>query len=153
TRANGSANTVTAPRKETPCFLRLDAAFFGSHINSISVILLVADSKGSGPLLFAGLAGLAKAEPNQNRRGFRGPSLGQSVWLDWRPRVASGRPRGSAMSTQTRRRVAKRVSPKFRSSSWTRVYTSCGTSWVEANDSAFRRRRVHQLEGALAAKH
>src|SRR5215472_7945745 len=70
TRANGSANTVTASRKETPCFLRLDAALFGSHVNSISVILLVADSKGSGPLLFAGLAGLAKAEPNQNRRGF-----------------------------------------------------------------------------------
>ena len=29
--ANGSVKTVLASSNETPCFLRFDAAFFGSH--------------------------------------------------------------------------------------------------------------------------
>ena len=36
--AFGSANTVDASSKETPCFVRLTEAFFGSHSNTITYI-------------------------------------------------------------------------------------------------------------------
>jgi len=45
TRANGSANTVTASAKETPCFLWFDSALSGSQVNLTQgiVILLPGD--------------------------------------------------------------------------------------------------------------